>query len=137
MSVLFDTNVVLDVLLERQPYALASAQAMALVERGQLRGLLCATTVTTLFNLCERAVGAQQARRQIRALLTLFDIAAVSRLVLDQALLSSFAGYENAVLHEAARHSGCQSIITRNTRDFANASLPVYTLAEFLAAHTA
>lgn len=132
MSLLFDTNVVLDVLLAREPFVHDSAQAMALVERGEVRGTLCVTTITTLFYLCQRALDARQARFQFSALLNLFDIAPVNRLVLSSALATPFADYEDAVLHAAARHAGCSGILTRNPRDFGSASLPVYTPGEFL-----
>ncbi|MFT4195418.1 PIN domain-containing protein [Ottowia sp.] len=137
MNLLVDTNVVLDVLLDRQPFVHDSAQVLALVERGDLRGTLCATTVTTLFYLCERATDARQARAHVGALLKLFDIAPVTRAVLHDALGAGFADYEDAVLHEAARHAGCQAIVTRNVRDFGAASLPVYAPDELLRARAA
>ena len=132
MQALFDTNVVLDVLLAREPHAQASAQAMARVERGEVQGFLCATTVTTLFYLASRALGAQRARAQIAVLLRLFDVAPVTRLVLSDAQDAGFTDYEDAVLHEAARHAGVGCIVTRNVRDFAAARLPVWEPAEFL-----
>ncbi|THF63045.1 PIN domain-containing protein [Pseudothauera nasutitermitis] len=132
MNVLFDTNVVLDVLLDREPHVHASAQALALVERGEIGGSLCATTVTTLFYLCDRTLDRRQAHIHIATLLKLFDIAQVNRMVLANALDTAFADFEDAVLHEAARHAECQCIVTRNVRDFAAASMPVYTPTEFL-----
>ncbi|WP_068637583.1 PIN domain-containing protein [Thauera butanivorans] len=132
MNILFDTSVVLDVLLDRAPFAHDSAQVLALVERGEIRGSLCATTVTTLFYLCQRALDAHQARTHVGTLLDLFDIAPVSRVVLSDALGTAFADFEDAVLHEAARHAGCQAIVTRNVRDFAAAGLPVYAPGELL-----
>ncbi|MFT3720604.1 PIN domain-containing protein [Pseudorhodoferax sp.] len=134
MNLLVDTNVVLDVLLEREPFVHDSAQVLALVERGEVQGSLCATTVTTLFYLCERARDAQQARAHVGALMRLFDIAPVNRAVLGDALGAGFGDHEDAVLHEAARHAGCQAIVTRNVRGFRAASLPVYAPGELLRA---
>lgn len=133
-AVLFDTNVVLDVLLDREPHVHASAQAMAMVERGEVRGVLCATTVTTLFYLATRALDARRARGHIDALLRLFDVAPVTRLVLTDALGIGFADYEDAVLHEAARHADVQGIVTRNVREFSGATLPVFSPDAFLLA---
>lgn len=133
-AVLFGTNVVLDVLLDREPHASASAQAMAMVERGEVRGLLCATTVITLFYLASRALDARRARGHIDALLRLFDVVPVTRLVLTDALAIGFADYEDAVMHEAARHADVQVIVTRNVRDFSGAILPVLPPDEFLLA---
>ena len=123
---LFDTNVVLDVLLNREPHAQASAQALALVERGEVQGFLCATTVTTLFYLARRTLGTQRAREQIAVLLRLFGVAPVTHLTLADALDAGFADYEDAVLHEAARHAGLHCIVTRNVQDFAAARLGVW-----------
>ena len=47
--ILFDTNVVLDVLLDRQPYVEASAAAGADVETGISEGMLDAHAVTSEF----------------------------------------------------------------------------------------
>ena len=70
MSVLFDTNVVLDVLLARKPFAAASNACFLQVEDGQLRGLLGATTVTTLDYLVFSTLGAAKADNTFSAYLT-------------------------------------------------------------------
>ena len=51
MRVIVDTNVVLDVLLARKPFVSAAVQLFGLIERGQVEGMLCATSVTTLDDL--------------------------------------------------------------------------------------
>jgi len=49
VNVLFDTNVILDVLLEREPFVDAASKLFALVDNGRITGSICATTVTTVF----------------------------------------------------------------------------------------
>jgi predicted nucleic acid-binding protein len=78
VKILFDTNVVLDFLLDREPFASAAADLFSAVERRVLAGVLGATTVTTLAYLAVKAVGHKLARQQIAALLTLFEIAPVT-----------------------------------------------------------
>ena len=95
-------------------------------------GLLGATTVTTIFYLAAKAIGPQRARRHVSTLLGLFDIASVTRAALSDALGTSFKDYEDAVLHEAARHAGATAIVTRDPAGFAAASLRVYGPAELL-----
>lgn len=133
MRILFDTNVVLDLLLDRQPFAEPAAALFARVERGEDSGYLCATTVTTIFYLASKTLGAGQARLHVKTLLELFEIAPVSRPVVEGALLAGFDDFEDAVLHEAARHADVQCIVTRNIKDFKRASLPVYMPDELLA----
>ena len=132
MKVLLDTNVVLDVLLDREPWSRAATELFAAAERGRLEGMLGATTVTTIFYLARKVVGVDAARREIRRLLTLFAVAPVSRSVLGDALELDFADFEDAVLDAAARHAGAEAIVTRDPKGFAASRLPVLTPGELL-----
>lgn len=124
---LFDTNIVLDVLLDREPFATVGAHLFSHVERGILPGYICATTVTTVHYLAHKALGAEQARQKIRTLMRLFEVVPVNRTVLESALASRLADFEDAVLHEAALHVGAEGIVTRDPTGFKGARLPVYT----------
>jgi predicted nucleic acid-binding protein len=132
MRVLFDTNVVLDVLWARAPHAEAATALLDHVARKELDALLCATSITTIFYLAEKASGRAPARRHVGDLLDLFDIAPVSRSVLNDALALRFNDYEDAVLHEAARHSGATAVVTRNIKDFSGSRLALYQPVELL-----
>ena len=132
MKVLFDTNVILDVLLDRQPFSNDSAQLMAMVERSEMLGFLCATTVTTIHYLMAKSLHANSAMKHIRLLLSLFTIAPVNRSVIENGLECNFTDYEDAVIVEAAQHSGVEYIITRNIKDFKKSSVPVFTPSDFL-----
>jgi predicted nucleic acid-binding protein len=130
LRILVDTNVVLDVLLNRQPHVTASAEILSRMEAGDLIGCICATTVTTIHYLAAQAAGADRALEEVRKVLSLFEIAPVNRTVLEGALELGFSDYEDAVLHEAARQVNAQGIVTRNTDDFKRSALPVYTPEE-------
>ncbi len=131
MRVLFDTNVVLDVLLDRRPHALAAALLFERARARRLHGFLGATTITTVHYLAGRAVGARRAGRHVATLLALFDVAPVTRGVLADALALGFADYEDAVLHEAARHAGADGLVTRRV-GFRGAKLKVFAPDELL-----
>ncbi len=133
MKVLFDTNIILDVLLDREPFSRDAAILMAKVEQSEIVGFSCATTITTIHYLSTKILGAEAASRHIQSLLSLFAIAPVNRLVLENAFAAGFKDFEDAVLHEAAVHAGVHHIISRNIKDFTNASLPVHEPREFLA----
>ncbi len=66
MNVLFDTDVLLDVLLDREPFSASSSQVLSMAEEGSLRGYVCATSVTTIFYLGQRF---QSSRHLSRSLL--------------------------------------------------------------------
>ena len=132
MRILFDTNVVLDVLLDRKPHAEPASALLAHVERRRIEGLLAATTVTTLHYLAAKAVGASRAKKHLQSLLSLFEVAPVDGKVLAAALSLGFPDFEDGVLHEAARRAGAGGIVTRDPRGFVRASLPVHAPRELL-----
>jgi predicted nucleic acid-binding protein len=134
VRVLFDTDVVLDHLLEREPFVEAAERLLSLVDTGALDGTVCATTVTNIHYLASRTVGVPEAATHVRELLAIFDVACVDRDVLSAACEAGLADYEDAVLYEAARAAGASAIVTRNGKDFARSALPVFTPGELLAA---
>lgn len=134
MNVLFDTNVVLDALLDREPWADAAVALFDRVESGDVVGHLGATTVTTVHYIASRNVGAGAAEEMMRDLLRLFEVAPVNRAVLEGALGLGFADFEDAVLHEAGRLVGAGAITTRDPAGFLKASLRVYAPDALVAA---
>ncbi len=125
MKALFDTNVVLDLLLDREPFSRDAARCFSMVESGEIEGWLCASTVTRLHYLIKRSVGAEKASDGISLILSLFEIAPVNKSVLESALRLPFKDFEDAVLHEAARYSNVDVIVTRNVTDLKSSSIPV------------
>jgi predicted nucleic acid-binding protein len=115
---LFDTNVVLDVLLDRQPHAEASAVVWEAVETGGGEGMLAAHAVTTIHHLVRKETGAVKARRIVSAILRVFAVAAVDGAVVHEALQLPFSDFENAVTAAAARAAGCECIVTRDPKGF-------------------
>ena len=116
--ILFDTNVVLDVLLDRQPHVEASAAAWAAVETGISEGMLAAHAVTTIHYLVRKEMGNVKARRIVTAILRVFGVAAVDGAVVQEALQLPFSDFEDAVTAAAARLAGCECIVTRDPRGF-------------------
>lgn len=133
MRVLVDTNVVLDVLLARRPFVVASAEVFGLVEHARIEGLLCATTITTIDYLLTQAMPRPAARQALQKILALFEIAPVNRAVLEEAIRSKVMDFEDAVLDQAGRLAGAEVIVTRNQSDFRLASLKAVGPDELLA----
>ena len=130
MRLLFDVNVVLDVLLDRKPFADASCAAWEAVERGDAEGMLSAHAVTTLHYLNAKSVGVRRATATTEALLTVFDVAPVDEAVLRAAVALKWSDFEDAVTAAGARRAKCDAVVTRNPRDFKGAPVRVLTPAE-------
>jgi len=134
LRLIVDTNVVLDVLLDRRPFVEPAARLFALIERSKIEASVCATTLTTVHYLLTQSLSREEGRRALQGLLELFEIAPVNRPVLEGALQSKIADFEDAVLEQAGRLVGAEAIITRNTKDFRKSSIKVLDPVELLLA---
>ena len=132
MRVLFDTDVVLDVVLAREPFAQASTQLFKLHEQGKIDAYIAAITPINVFYITRKFKGGQTARQAVELLLSSLAICPLSHDVLDEAYQLPFADYEDAVQHASATASGLDTIVTRDTNDYKNATLPVFSPTDFL-----
>ena len=132
MRILFDTNLILDVLLLRQPYEVEATKLVAAVESSEIYGVLCANSITTIYYLINKAVGRKIAVTSVNSLMILFDVAPVNKIVIQNALKSKFLDFEDAVLNESSINSGVDGIVTRNPKDFKSSTLPIYNPKELI-----
>lgn len=133
MKLLLDVNVVLDVLLVRQPHFAASAKVLDACERRKANGCLCATSLTTLYYLAAKERGPATARRLLENLLRFCQVAEVNESVIRNAFQLAWDDFEDAVLHESAAGRHCDGIVSRDITGFKNATLTVYKSEEVCA----
>jgi predicted nucleic acid-binding protein len=116
---LVDTNIALDVLLDRQPHAEASMAIWASVETGRCEGFLAAHAITTINYLLLRDLGTVKAKQMIALILVVFRVAAVDGAVIEQARRLPIADFADAVtVVEATLGSGCELIVTPDPKGF-------------------
>jgi predicted nucleic acid-binding protein len=133
MRALLDTNVVLDLLLEREPWR-AEAEAIADAgATGRLQAHASASSITDIFYISRKLVGADKARRIVRNCLDLLQIVSVTRDLLDSAERWRGSDFEDNLQIACAVEARLEAIVTRNPNDFAGSPVPVLTPAELLA----
>lgn len=127
MKILFDTNIILDGILFRKPFANAAIELFSILEKKALQGYLAATTVTTIYYIARKAYEEKRIRKLIERLFLIFDVAENTKPDFEIALNSKIKDFEDAVLYQTAKRVGCDGIVTRNLKDFRTAKLPVYS----------
>lgn len=132
MRVLLDTDVVLDLMLDRQPFAQAAFELWTVCEQGRVDGYVSVITPVNVFYFARKQKGIEAARQIIAEVLSVMRVCAANYNVLQAAHGLPFTDFEDAVQHTSATASQLDAIITRNTGDYANATLPVFTPADFL-----
>jgi predicted nucleic acid-binding protein len=133
-NVLIDTDVVLDVFLDRAPHNGHSKAVMALLGQKGFYGHITATIVVNIQYHVRKHVGKENAIQCVRDLLRSkeIEIHAVDRQTLTAALNSGMTDFEDAVQAVAAEIAGIDLIVTRNQRDFRHSPVPAVSPEEFL-----
>jgi predicted nucleic acid-binding protein len=118
-----DTNVVLDVLVERHPWFSNSAALLSLVESGEAEAMVAAHTISTLHYLLSKELGRQRAAAALVDLVRLVRVAAVDHDIVVRALSLGWSDVEDAMQAVCAMEVDADVFVTRDPRDFA--SLPI------------
>ncbi len=132
MRVLFDSDVVLDLVLDREPFAEDAAALFELNERGRIRGYASGVTIVNVFYVTRKNKGAAAARLAVGELLAILSVCPIDQNVLKDAHRLPFSDYEDAVQHACAEAVQLEAVVTRNLEDYKNAALPVFAPADFL-----
>lgn len=133
MRVLFDTNILLDVLLQREPWRAEADALWQANDAGKLNGYVTATTVTDIFYVARKLPpGVERALQAVRTCLAAFQVCAVERQTLEAALILPGSDFEDNVQIACVQLSSLDAIVTRDSSGFQNAPCAVYTPAELL-----
>ncbi len=132
MRVLLDSDVALDYILIRPPAAAEAKEIFERLKQNEFEAFIAPITVINAFYIVRKEKGKSDAFQAVEDLLTAAQICATNKKVMQDALSLSFTGYEDAVQHACAERENLDLIVTRNLSDYKNATLPVYSPADFL-----
>jgi predicted nucleic acid-binding protein len=116
--ILLDTNILLDVVLAREPYAEAGEALWGMIEEHNAEGRLAAHAITTFYYLVRKQRDHVRAKHAVHSLLQVFKVATVDGTVIHEALQMPGSDFEDCVTAAAAHRSGCAFIVTRDPRGF-------------------
>ena len=133
MRVLIDTNIVLDFLLQREPFFQDAELLFQAVDVGEVVGYVTATTLTDMSYISRKHTRSiEQARQAVSATLTVMMICPVDRAVLESAFNSGLPDFEDAVQIFSAAAQGLEAIVTRDAQGFLSSPIPILSIQELL-----
>jgi predicted nucleic acid-binding protein len=133
MRVLLDTDVVLDLILTRKPFADDAAAIWTSNERGEVDACISPITPVNVFYIVRRLKGTETARQAVNELLAGLRVCALDQDDMRRAAALPMRDYEDSVQVAAATADAADAIITRNIADYGGAPVPVLTPGEFAA----
>ncbi|MDD5435455.1 MAG: PIN domain-containing protein [Nitrospira sp.] len=122
MKVLIDTNIVLDIALNRKPFVEHAALIWRLAEQKEITACLSNTSITDIFYIVRKHAGQEKARDFIADILDTFSLADIDEEGFREALHSGMNDFEDAVQYVIYTRNGCDVLVTRNKIDFGSRS---------------
>lgn len=130
---LLDTSVLLDLLLNRSPWAADAALLWDAHRHSQIRVWMAAFSLPTIFYIVRKQAGLAEARTAVQGCLTTLEIAPTDQAALLAAQALGGADFEDDLQIACAIQAGVDAIVTRDPRGFAASPMPVMTPAEVVA----
>ena len=123
-DILIDTNIFLDVFLAREPFFHDSRSVLKLCEEHRINGYITASSLTDLFYILNR--GLHDTETVYSCLGAIFDIVRIIP-VTEEEIFKAYsikaADFEDCLISVCAEANGCDAIITRNIKDFADSGI--------------
>ncbi len=129
---LLDTDVLIDVALDRLPHSGPSSELLDRVERSARRAFVAWHTLSNFYYLVSSQRGDADTRDFIAELVRFVAVAPADATAVRYAVSLPMADFEDAMQVAAARACGARHIVTRNVRDFARSPIPALTPREAL-----
>jgi predicted nucleic acid-binding protein len=132
MKVLLDTNIIIDFLTKREPFAKDVKEVIALIETKEIEGYLSASTITTIYYLAQKVFNKEKADITIKDLLTIFEITSLEKKDFLKAIEINGNDFEDSVIIATALENNIDIIITRDKKDFLKSEVLALEPKEFL-----
>ena len=127
MKLLIDTNVVLDVLLRREPFFRTAAEVLNLTQRDEVREYVSASAITDIYYIANKQMKDCDAVRDLlKRLLMIVSVAAVSEREIQNALNLAWGDFEDSVQYSVALLNEMDGIVTRNPSDYQEANMRIW-----------
>ena len=127
MKLLIDTNVVLDVLLRREPFFRTAAEVLSLTQRDEVREYVSASAITDIYYIANKQMKDRDAVRDLlKRLLMIVSVAAVSEWEIQNALNLAWGDFEDSVQYSVALLNEMDGIVTRNPSDYQEANMRIW-----------
>ena len=133
MTLLIDTNVLLDVLLNRPEFVKTSSLVWKLCETEQARGYISTLSSANMMYVMRKQLNPEQIRDVFHKLNLIFEFADFSSAVLERAVNMKWDDCEDAIQSATAEFVHADCIITRNIKDFSRSKVMAFTPDEWLA----
>ena len=131
MKVFVDTNILLDLLCEREPFVQNARMLFAYGYAGRMSLVLSSLSLVNAVYISKK-YGYIDSRERLADITEFVRVVDLHEDVVREALARDWKDYEDAVQHMSAIKEKVDCIVTRNKKDFMQSIIPVYTIDELM-----
>ena len=131
-KIFLDTNVVLDLLGEREPFYDSIAKVVTLADKGKIKLIVSTLSYSTVFYLLSKFEKSEIVKEKIRKFKIICESSDLTDKIIDKGLSSNFSDFEDALQYHCALNADSDIIITRNEKDYKESEITVMTADEYL-----
>ena len=132
-KILIDTDVILDLFFDREPFTSHASRLFSKIESGQLRAYITPVICSNVYYILRRSAGHGKVTEKLMQLLRIINILPMDEKIVLHALHSDFRDFEDALQYQAALKADLIDVIlTRNVRDYRNSEIAVMSPQNFL-----
>jgi len=131
-KVLVDTDIIYDLLANREPFYHAAAKLFTKADEGKVQIFISALSVANIHYLLSKKLSADGAKHILRKFRLLVQIMPINDKIIDLALNSDFKDFEDAIQYYCAVENDIEILLTRNLRDYKKAQIATMTAQDFI-----
>ena len=129
----FDTDIIVDFLIDRKPYSREAAIIFTLIEQKKLKGYVSSLTFSNLYYVLRKVEPHNKVISKLDSISRMLTILKVDQKIIKDAIASGFSDFEDSIQYNCAfEYKKIDALITRNTKDYKKSEIPVMTPADFL-----
>lgn len=131
-KVFVDTDIVLDLLSNREPFYIHSANLFSAADKKEIKLYVSSLSFANLNYILSKQYSADQSRKKLLKFKTLVTVLSVTDKVIEHSLSSDFKDFEDGIQYFTATENNIKTLLTRNLKDYKSAQISVLTAEQFL-----
>ena len=135
MKILIDTNIILDILLSREPFIDNANKLITIIDRDNIQAFLTANSITDIVYIARKVYGYKDTRKMVLELIEIIDIIDVSKNDIINAFNLEINDFEDALQCSCSEKEHIDLIITRNINDFKNSNVNAIDIINFISSY--
>ncbi len=131
--ILIDTDVILDLFFDREPFSENAAKVLSLCEKKDVIGFVTPVIISNVYYLLSQKAKQEKVIEKLKVLISILEVLVIDKNTIMMALNSKFKDFEDALQNYSAELNGeIDIIITRNTKDYKKSQIGIMNPENFL-----